>query len=215
MKKIIVVAFTILLLFQTKAQTVSANYVQQFVSESKSPFTDNKFTPYAVNGFTVAFSQPLKKLPLSINVSASRTRRRPPPYLIRYPNPPVYSRYAIDNKIEADSANLASSKSNSTDVLVGIGYTIPHKENSKFIVTVNADFGVAFNNSQAVNYYLQGRLTGKAEVPKTQFIINPNIQAKYFFSKYVGLNLIAGYNNIGGVNAGVGVAYRIVFPPRS
>lgn len=208
MKKISTAALFMLLLFQTKAQSVSANYVHQFVSENKNPFTNNKFTPYVVSGFSIAFSQTLKKLPLNINVSASRTRRRPPPHIIKYPDPPVYGRYAIDNKIEADSANLASSKSSSVDVLVGAGYIIPHKENSKFIVTVNADFGVALNNNQAVNYYFRGKKTGAAEVQKKQMIINPNIQAKYFFSKNVGLNLMAGYNNRGGVNLGVGAVIR-------
>ena len=205
MKKITTVAVFMLLLFQTKAQNVSINYVQQFVAENKSPFTNNKFTPYAVSSFTVAFSQPLKQLPINLNIVASRTRRRPPPHLIKYPDPPVYGKYAIDNKIEADSANLASSRSNSMDLLLGAGYIIPHNENSKWMVVLNADFGISINSDQAVNYYFQKKLTGKAEVKKSQFVINPNVQAKYFFTRNIGLNLTAGYNNQGGANAGVGI----------
>jgi hypothetical protein len=205
MKKITTVAVFMLLLFQTQAQNVSVNYVQQFVSESKSYVTNNKFTPYAVSEFSVAFSQALKKLPLNINVVASRVRRRPPPWIIPYPDPPVFGRYAIDNNIEADSAGVANTKSNSINLLVGAGYILPHKENSKFLVTLNADFGVAFNNNQAANFYYKGKKTGEMPNQKTEFIINPTIQAKYFFSKYVGVNLIAGYNNKGGMNVGGGV----------
>jgi hypothetical protein len=209
MKKITTVALFILLLFQTKAQNVSVNYVHQFVSESKSYVTNNKFTPYAVSEFSVAFSQQLKKLPLNINVVAARVRRKPPPHYIPYPDPPVIGRYAIDNNIEADSAGVANSKSSSINLLVGAGFIIPHKENSKFLVTLNADFGVAFNNEQAFNYYYRGKKTGAMPNQKTQLIINPNIQAKYFFSKSIGLNLIAGYNNTGGVNAGGGVVVNL------
>jgi hypothetical protein len=209
MKKITTAAVFTLLLLQTKAQTVSINYIKEFVSDSKSYMTDKNFAPYEVSGIVVAYSQALKKIPLAVNISAARKPRKPPPWIIKYPDPYVIGKYAIDNKIDADSANLASSKSYSTDVLVGVGYIIPHKEYSKFIVTVNADFGAAFNNNQAVNYYLQGKLTGKAEVQKTQFIINPNIQAKYFFSKNVGLNFTAGYNNRGGVNVGGGVVLNV------
>lgn len=207
MKKILIVAVFILLLVQTKAQNVSINYTNHFVSSSKSYFSNKNFAPYTVRQFSIAFSQPLNKLPLNINVVAFASLRKPkePPRFIKYPDPYVISRYAIDNKIEADSASLATSKSSSVDLLAGAGYIIPHKENSRFIVTVNADFGVAFNNNQAVNYYFRGKKTGVAEVQKTQIVINPNIQAKYFFSKKVGLNLIAGYNNRGGVNAGAGM----------
>jgi hypothetical protein len=218
MKKIIIAAFTILLLFQAKAQTVSANYVHQFVSESKSYVTNNKFTPYAVSEFSVAFSQPLKKLPLVINVVAARVRRKPPPHYIPYPDPPVIGRYAIDNNIEADSAGVASTKSSSINLLVGAGYIIPHKENSKFLVTLNADFGVAFNNDQAVNFYYQGKKTGAMPNQKTQLIINPNIKATYFVTDKIGIGLQLGYNNTGGANAGVGVTIapkgaKITFPP--
>jgi hypothetical protein len=215
MKKITTVAVFMLLLFETKAQNFSVNYIKEFVSDSKSYMTDKNFAPYEVSGISIAYSQALKKLPLAFNVSASRKPRRPPPWIIKYPDPYVISKYAIDNKIEADSASLTSSKSSSIDILAGVGYIIPLKEDSKLIITVNADFGVAFNNNQAVNYYFRGKKTGSAEVQKTQLIINPNIQAKYFFSKNVGVNIIAGYNNRGGVNAGVGVAYKITFPPRN
>jgi hypothetical protein len=213
MKKITTVAVFMLLLFQSKAQSVSANYVQQFVSESKSPFTNNNFTPYAASGFTVAFSQSLQKLPLNVNVSASKTRRKPPPLgLIKYPDPPVYSKYARDNNIEADSFSFSSSKSSSIDLLVGVGYILSSKENNKFVVTLNADFGVSFTDKVAVNYYFQRRLTRSVEQNKTQLIINPNVKATYFFTKSIGVNVIAGYHSKGGANAGVGLAYRLTFP---
>jgi hypothetical protein len=218
MKKIIIAAFAVMLLFQTKAQSVSINYVQQFVSNSKSYVINNKFTPYAVSEFSVAFSQALKKLPLNINVVAARTRRKPPPHYIPYPDPPVIGRYAVNNNIEADSAGVANSKSSSINLLVGIGYILPHKENSKFIVTLNADFGVAFNNEQAIDYYYNGKKTGTMPNQKTQLIINPNIKATYFVTDKIGIGLQLGYNNTGGANAGVGVTIapkgsKITFPP--
>ena len=208
MKKIFLGVVFMLLLFASKAQNLSVNYTKELVSDSKSFMTDKNFAPYEVSGFSVAYSQSLKKLPLVINVAAARKPRWPPPRLIPYPNPPVIGRYAIENKIEADSAGFSSDKASSIDLLAGVGYILPHKENSKFIVTINADFGVALNNNTALNYYRQGKLTGSAEQVKTQLIINPNIQAKYFFSKNIGLNLIAGYNNRGGVNVGGGVVMK-------
>jgi hypothetical protein len=218
MKKMMTVTLFTLLLLHTKAQTVSVNYVNQFVSESKSPFTNNKFAPYAASGYTVAFSQALKKLPLTVNASASRTRRNPPPRYIKYPDPRVISKWAKDNKIEADSASFSGDKSYSIDVLAGIGYILPHKEDSRFIVTLNADFGVAFTDKVAVNYYFQKKLTGSAEQNKTQLIINPNVKATYFVTDKIGIGLQLGYSNIGSVNAGVGVTIapkgrKITFPP--
>jgi hypothetical protein len=197
MKKITTAAVFMLLLLQTKAQTVSVNYIKEFVSDSKSYMTDKNFAPYEVSGIVVTYSQALKKIPLAVNISAYRKPKKPPPWIIKYPDPYVIGKYAIDNKIEADSASFSSSKSSSIDVLAGIAYFLPHKENSKFFLSINADFGVGFNDKTAVNYYRQGKLTGSAEQKKTQMIINPSIQAKYFFSKNVGINLTAGYNNRG------------------
>ncbi len=209
MKKITTVAVFMLLLYQTKAQSVSVNYIKEFVSDSKSYFSGKNFAPYEVSGIVVAYSQALKKLPLAVNISAARKPRRPPPWIIKYPDPYVISKYAIDNNIEADSASFSNSKASSTDFLLGVGYIIPHKENSKLIVTVNADFGVAFNGNTTLDFYRQGKLTGSAVQKKTEMIINPNIQAKYYLSKNIGINLIAGYNNRGGVNAGLGVILNV------
>lgn len=210
MKKITTAVLFTLLLLQTKAQIVSANYIKEFVSDSKSYFTGKNFAPYAVSGISLNYSQSLKGLPITANISAVyRYKKPPPPRLIRYPDPPVIARYAIDNKIEADSASFSNSKTNSVDFLVGVGYVLPHKENSKFIVTVNADFGAVFNNSTALNFYRQGKLSGSAEQKETQMVINPNIQAKYFFTNNIGINLTAGYNNRGGINAGAGIAARL------
>jgi hypothetical protein len=208
MKKITTAALFTLLLFQSKAQTLSVNYIKEFVSDSKSYFTNNNFAPYEVSGIVITYSQALQKLPLAVNISAARKPRRPPPWIIKYPDPPVFGKYAADHNIEADSASFSSSKSSSIDVLAGVGYFLPHKENSKFFISLNADFGVAFNDNTAVNFYRQRKLTGTAAQKKTELIINPSVQAKYFFSKTIGLNLIAGYNNRGGVNAGVGVVCR-------
>lgn len=208
MKKISIASLFMLLLFQSKAQTLSVNYIKEFVPDSKSYMTDKNFAPYEVDGIVLTYSQSLQKLPLAVNISAARKPRRPPPWIIRYPDPTIIARYAIDNKIEADSASFSSSKSSSIDVLVGVGYFLPYKENSNFFISLNADFGVSFNDKTAVNFYRQGKLTGTAAQKKTELIINPSVQAKYFFSKTIGLNLIAGYNTRGGVNAGVGVVCR-------
>jgi hypothetical protein len=209
MKEITTVAVLMLMLLQSKAQSVSVNYIKEFVSDSKSFFTDKNFAPYAVSGISITYSQALKKLPLTVNASAVSRTRKPPPRYIKYPDPFVLFGYAIDNKIEADSASFSNSNSRSVDVLAGLGFIVPHKENSKFLVTVNADFGVAFNNNQSVDYFFQKKLTGKAEVKKTQFVFNPSVQAKYFFTNNIGINITAGYNNRGGVNAGIGLEARL------
>lgn len=208
MRKIMTVVLFTLILLQTKAQTVSINYIKEFVSDSKSYMTDKNFAPYEVSGVVITYSQAVKKLPLAVNISAARKPRRPPPWIIRYPDPPVLFKYATDNKIEADSASFSNSKSSSIDVLAGVAYFLPHQENSKFFLSINADFGVGFNDKTAVNFYRQGKLTGTAVQKKAELIINPSIQAKYFFTNSIGINLIAGYNNRGGANAGVGIVYR-------
>lgn len=203
MKKITTVVIIMLLVYQTKSQSVSVNYNKNFVAESKGFIKNGKFVPYAVSQFIVAYSQNLRKLPININVTAV-TSWRQPPRLGQIP-PPWPKRYLLSN-IEADSIVFSNSKSSSVDLLIGGGYDITLSD--KFFISVNADFGLSLNNKQSVNYFFQKRWTGAAEVAKTQLIVNPNIQAKYYFTKNIGVNLTAGYNNTGGANAGVGLVVR-------
>lgn len=206
MKKVLIVTMIMLQLYESKAQSVSVNYIKEFVKDSKNYIKNNKFTPYAVSGISVAYSHELKKLPLTINVSAVSRTRKPPPWIIKYPDPLLLSTYAIDNNIEADSASLSNSKSSSIDLLVGAGYSLALS--NKFILIINADFGLSINSKQSLNYYFQNRLTRTLEVENTQFVFNPNIQARYFITNNIGINLSTGYNNTGGINGGVGIAVR-------
>jgi hypothetical protein len=207
MKKITTVAVFMLLLFQTKAQSVSVNYVYNFVKTDEVKFKGKNFMPQTVSQISLGYAQNLKKLPITINVAAAASLRKPPPLgLIKYPDPYVISKYAIDNKIEADSASFSSSKSTSVDFLLGVGYVLPHKAGSRIVFIANADFGVSINNKQALNYYFQKKLTGSAEVKKMQMIINPSIKAKFSISDRIGINLGVGYSNLGGVNLTTGIS---------
>jgi hypothetical protein len=205
MKKVLFVTIILLQLYQSKAQSVSVNYVKQFVSDNKSTISGKNFAPYTASGFTVAYSQVLKKAPITLNAVATRVRRKPPPWLIPYPDPPVFGKYAKDNNIEADSVGSSNSQANSIEFLAGVGYILPHKEKSKLIVTLNADLGVAFNNNTTLYFFFRGRKTASLEQKKTQFVFNPSVQAKYFLTDNIGLNITAGYNNRGGVNGGLGI----------
>jgi hypothetical protein len=182
MKKIITAVVFILLLFKGKAQLITANYIKEFVSDSKSYTTNKNFAPYDVNRTQWTYSQVLKNSPFRVNVSASRSLRKPPPLgLIKPPidRGPV-KKFTEYYRIEADSISTSSEKESSIDFLVGFGYIIIPKENSKFVVSINADFGFALNSNTTLDFFKQGKLVAIAAKNKTQFVINPNIQAKYF-----------------------------------
>jgi hypothetical protein len=211
MKKITTAAFFTLLLLQTKAQSVSVNYIRHFGITSTDYITGSNFTPHIGDQVTVNYSHALGNSPINLNVAASRTRKwppGPPRYIVKVTDASIVD-YLKDSKKEASSVELAKSNTTSVDLLAGLGYVLPHTTTSKLFVTVNADFGVALNNGNTLNLYYNGNKTAALEQRKTQLIINPSMQAKYYFSKNIGLNLIAGYNNRGGFNAGAGIAARL------
>ncbi len=199
MKKITTVVVFMLLLFQSKAQNFSVTYGKEFVSGEGLKFKDNKLIPQAINQFSVSYSQSLKKIPITINISATRRGKRPPGIIILEQPPIIVYRNA--NNIEADSIGYTKGRTSSIDLLVGAGYILPHKASNKFVVTANVDFGVSINNKQALNFYFQKKLTGSVEVVKTQFVVSPSIKAKYSLTKALGIGVGVGYTNIGGVNA--------------
>jgi hypothetical protein len=201
---------TLVIAKQTQAQILSANYIKEFVPDSKSYFKGKNFAPYAVGGVSLTYSKAIRKgkQPFIVNVSGVFRYKKPPPPKYIIIKDTAWANFMRENNIEADSANFSSIRANSIDLLTGVGYILPHKQNSRFIITLNADFGVSLNNNTNINFYRQGKKTGTTEQKKAQLIINPNVQAKYFFTTSIGLNLIAGYNSRGGVNAGIGVVWR-------
>lgn len=201
MKKITTVAVFMLLLFQTKAQNFSLTYGKEFVSNEGLKFKGNKLVPQAISQFSVGYSQSLKKIPITVNISAHRRGKRPPGIIILEQPPIIVRTYDFLKNIEADSIGFSKEKTNSVDLLVGAGYILPHKAGNKFVVTANVDFGVSINNKQALNFYYQKKLTGTVEIVKTQFVFSPNIKAKYSLTKALGIGVGVGYTNIGGVNA--------------
>jgi hypothetical protein len=208
MKKVLFATIVMLQFYQTNAQSVSVNYTYNFVSTDEAKFKDKNLMPQTVSQMSLSYGQNLKKLPITVNITAAISRRKPPPLGLIPWKPSPITRFALTNKIEADSATFSKNNSTSFDFLIGAGYVLPHKAGSRVVLSVNADFGVSMNNKQALNFYFQKRMTGSVEVKQLQMIVNPSIKAKFSITNRVGINLGAGYSNMGGVNLTTGIIFN-------
>lgn len=195
---------------QINAQNLSINYTQNFLPTYEFKIKDNKLIPESKSQFIVSYTQNLNKSPFVLNFSLATTRRRPPkpPYIIKYPNPPVIGIYAAENNIEWDEATFSNSNTNSIDLLAGIGYVFPHKPGSRFVLSSNIDFGISILNKQSLDFYFQGTKTGILEMVSNQFIVNPYLKLKYSLTNRLGINLGSGYSNIGGFNISSGIIFN-------
>lgn len=193
---------------QIVAQEISTNYTRNFIPSYEAKIKNNKLVPQTESQIMVTYTQNLKNSPIVLNFSIASSNRKPPmPRFIKYPNPQTLNLFAIDNNIQWDEARFSKSKTTSIDLLTGVGYKFPHKKGSSFEVTANLDFGISFNNKQTLDYYLEGTKTGSLSIPNSQVIVNPYIKLRYALTSNFGVNLNAGYSNLGGVNSGLGLVY--------
>lgn len=209
MKKIMTALSLILLMSQSKAQSLSVGYTHHFKPLSDNWIKNKKVIPQLTDQVSIYFSHQLGNLPITLNASTSISRKKPPPPIrIQYPPTLLLRNYSLENKFEADTAAFSNPKTNSIDFMTGVGFILPHKEESKVMIILNADFGWSLNSKQSLNFYYNGNLTNKTEVQKSQFIINPNIKTIVKIHKGLGLLMNAGYSNLGGFNAGGGLSIK-------
>ena len=211
MKKLFLTVIVLTKLFCVNAQNVSVNYTRTLSPPNETILNNGSIAPQMVEQFSLGYSQNLLKSNLKVNFAARIAIKEPPWYIpcpqctLELPKPPKGSKAAV--------LGFANPQTLSLDLLVGLGYTLPHKAGSRLTFSVNVDGGVSINKDQEAKFTYDGKVEGTVPVEKYQTIIMPSLIMRVALSKRLGINLGGGYSNIGGMNLTTGLSFN-VFPTK-